>query len=479
MKVSLPTHVPMRYVYSFALAMLGLELAEGTSLLVGLMAQAFIIVAALAFNTAGGLMYPSGAFIFFNALFSLGLGTIVKTALGEPLDSNLIVPAETMLVYLVGMVFMAIAVFLSTRLRSRKGLLQDVQVGAKVDQISIGCVLIALWTPHFLPDAVQGTFSQFNLAFVYLAIVLPVYQTTKDTDGRSSFNLYALIAWAYLTGYYGLFAFSKQGIFAPSAAWIVSALAAGYRTSFRQLAILGTAGFMASLLLTPYSQIGRNYRGEADPGSIAVNLLMHPFETRALYNEQSKESYSSGYGYHWFDEPMGLVDRLSTVPIDDALIFSTDHFRTGSPDALWSYVLNIVPKYLYPNKPTLTWGNVYGHDIGLVGEGDNSTGISFTAYADGYHTAGWLGDSVILSAMFFVMFVVCDSVAGSLAKSQWGLVYLLYFTHAGAEGMLGVTMYAATVTTASLIGAAYISTRIAPLVGSFVTLGRNLRRVRA
>ena len=469
----------MRYVYSFAIAMLGLELVEGTSVLVAMMAQAFVVIAAMGFNIAGGMMYPSGAFIFFNALLSLIVGVVVKTALGEPLDSNLRSPERTMLVYLAGMVFLMIAAYLSARFRSRKGLLQNVLVGTRLDQISIGCILIAFWTPYVLPAEVQGTFSQFNTAFVYLAILLPVYETTKDTDGQSSFNTYSLIAWLYLTGVYGLYAFSKQGLFGPSAAWILSAAAAGYRISFRKLMVLVGVGIAAALLLTPYSQIGRNYRGQEDTSTIVIHLLLHPLETRALYDEQTKEIYSTGFGYHWFDQPVGLVDRLTTVPIDDALIYSTDHYRTGSPAALWSYVLNIIPKYLYPGKPALGWGNLYAHDIGLLGEGDDTTGISFTPYADGYHTAGWLGDTVVLCAMFFFMFVVCDSVAGSLSKSQWGLVYLLYFTHAGAEGMLGVTMYAPTVTTLSLIGAAYISTRVAPLIGSVVTLGRPLRRARA
>ena len=218
MKVTLPTHVPLRYLTSLALALLALELAEGTPLLLALTAQAFVVVAGVAFNIAGGLAYPSGACIFFNATLSLILGLVVKAILGEPLNSNLSDPQQTLLAYLAGMVFILIAVFFSTKLRSRRGLLEKLDVGRRVDQTGIGCLLIAYFVPYLIPGSLQGTFSQFNNAFVYFAILLPVYQKARQTDGRRSFHYVAFIGWAYLTYFYGLVGFSKQGLFGPSVA---------------------------------------------------------------------------------------------------------------------------------------------------------------------------------------------------------------------------------------------------------------------
>ncbi|MGI4756336.1 MAG: hypothetical protein ACRYGF_05735 [Janthinobacterium lividum] len=474
MKVALPTRVSMRYVAYFAAFLLLVEVVEGTPVFLALTAQAFMLVSALAFNVAGGLAYPSGACIFFNAVLSLSLGVLLKAVLGEPLQSNLQGAQQTMLTYLAGMVSILIAAILAAKLRRKRGLLERIDTGMQMDQVGLGCLLIAYVTPYLLPSAFQGTFSQFNNAFVYLAIVLPVYYRARQTDGRSSFHYVALIAWMYLTYTYGISAFSKQGLFGPSVAWMLAALAAGYRVSGAKLLAIASTVLVATTVLTPYSQLARNYRGEANQSDLAFNLLLHPIETRALYNEQLKLNYMLGAGYHWFDQPQGLLDRLTMVPVDDALVYSTDHLRPGSPYALWSYVLNMVPRYLYPGKPTLLWGNVYAHDIGLIGEGDETTGISFTPYADGYHTAGWVGVTLILGAMFFVMFYVCDSVAGSVASSPWSLVYILYFTHAASEGMLGMTMYAVSTTTPALISAALISTYVAPILGNLVTPRRKV-----
>src|ERR1700712_3240685 len=103
MKLTLPSRVPMTWVLSFVMVLVCVQLIEGTPLVLSLTGSSFIVVAALAFNIAGGLQYPSGAYVFFNAIFSSILGMVTKAVLGEPLQTNLIDPQRTLSVYLVGM----------------------------------------------------------------------------------------------------------------------------------------------------------------------------------------------------------------------------------------------------------------------------------------------------------------------------------------------------------------------------------------
>ncbi len=471
-KLFLPTRVPFSYLASFSAALLVIELVEGTPVLLAITAQAFLLVAGVAFNLCGGLAYASGAFVFFSAVLSLGLGVVLKALLGEPLQSNLIAPQKTLLVYLAGMGSVLIAALVSTRLRRARGLLEGIDLSRQVVSTGLGCLLIATVTPLLLPEALLGTFLQFNSAFVSVAILLMVYQTTRASGGKRTFHPVALASWAYVTTYYGILHFSKQGLFAPSVAWAIAAIAGGYRTSLSRLLVLGAVVAVAVSLLTPYSQLARNYAGRDDERQQAIELLTHPLETRAMYQEQSKINYELGVDYHWFDEPQGLLDRLTMVPIDDALIASTDSLRPGSPYALWTYVINIVPRFLFPDKPLFRWGNLYAHDIGVLADNDESTGISFTPFADGYHTAQWLGVTLYLGVMMCVMFLVCDSVGGSIQRSPWGLMYLLYFAHAAPEGMLEQTMYSISNLTAALVGAALIARYVAPVIGNFLFVER-------
>lgn len=476
MRLTLPARVSMSAVLSFCAALLAVELAEGSDIVLALATQTFVILAALAFNLCGGLLYPSGSCIFFLTVLTLGLGAILKAGLGEPLQSNLIDPKNTILAYTAGMASILIAAYFSTLLRSRRGLLERFDPGTRVQQMAAGCLLISIGIPLILPANFKGTFAQFSGNFAVFAILLPVYQRVRQTGGQRSFTLVALIGWAYLTIYYGIILYSKQGLFSPSLAWCLAAVAGGYRLSFPKFLSIAVAVGIAVTFLTPYSQTARNNRGQANEGALALELLEHPFRTRELYNESLKQNYALGIDYHWFDQPQGLLDRLTSVPVDDALFYSTDHLRPGSPIVLWGYVLDMVPRYLYPDKPAGLLGNSYGREIGLLGNDDVTTSISFTPFADAYHNAGWLGVTLYLGLLFFVMFYVCDSLAGSIGRAQWSLLYVMYFSHFASEGFLSFTTYAISNVAAALIGTTLILTYVAPVIGGFILPGGARRQ---
>lgn len=477
MRLTLPARVSMSVVLSFCAALLAVELAEGSDIVLALATQAFILLAALAFNRCGGLLYPSGSCVFFLTVLTLGLGAILKAGLGEPLQSNLIDPRNTILAYTAGMASVLVAAYFATLLRSRRGLLERFDPGTRVQQMAAGCLLIAIGVPLILPASVRGTAGQFSGTIAVFAILVPVYKRAQQTDGWKSFTFVALVGWAYLTVYYGIISYSKQGLFSPSLSWGVAAIAGGYRISFPKFLTIAAAAGLAVTFLTPYSQVARNNRGQANEGALALELLEHPLRTRELYNDSVKQNYALGIDYHWFNEPQGLLDRLTSVPVDDALFYNTDHLRPGSPLVLWGYVLDMVPRYLYPNKPAGLLGNSYGREIGLLGADDVTTSISFTPFADAYHNAGWLGVTLYLGLLFFVMFYVCDSLAGGLGQSQWALFYIIYFSHFASEGFLSFTTYAISNIALGLIASAIILTYVAPVIGSFL-LPEGTRRAR-
>lgn len=465
----------MRYVLSFCAALLAVELAEGSDVVLSLATQAFFILAALGFNVCGGLLYPSGACIFFLTVLTLGLGAVLKACMGEPLQSNLIEPATTILAYTAGMASILVAAYFSKFLRSRRGLLERFDPGVRVQQMAAGCLLIAVGVPLILPENFKGTFAQFSSNFAVFAIILPVYRQVRQTDGWKSFTLVAFIGWAYLTIYYGIVLYSKQGLFSPSLAWGIAAFAGGYRISFRKFLTVAAAAGIAVTFLTPYSQLARNNRGQPNEGAMALELLEHPLQTRELYNDSLKQNYALAIDYHWFNDPQGLLDRLNSVAVDDALFYNTDHLRPGSPVVIWGYVLDMVPRYLYPDKPAGLLGNSYGREIGLLSDDDTTTSISFTPFADAYHNAGWLGVTLYLGVLCFVMFLVCDSLAGSIGQVQWALLYVMYFSHFASEGFLSFTTYAISNVAAALVAAAFMLTYVAPVIGGLIVPGGTRR----
>ena len=468
----------MAWVLSFVLVLACVQVAEGTPLLLSLTACAFVVVGAQAFNVAGGLQYPSGAYIFFNVVLSSLVGMMAKAVLGEPLQTNLYNAQFTMWVYLVGGFCMLAAVLLNSRLRRRTPLLSDRLDGRQMSAIAFGCLLLYFLPGYLLPAKWASTYTQFNY-FSYLAIMLPVYQLARDTDGRRTFNWISFIIWLYLTVNLGLLAFSKEGIFGGSAAWVIAAVAGGYRLSLKKALILVASGVLAVLFLTPFSQIGRAYRNDENVVQIAIDMLKHPLDTRAFYEQVQNELLASegGGAFHWFDAPQGLMDRLTIVPVDDALIYVTDHGHPGSMDTLVSYLQNVIPRYLFPDKPLFLVGNIYGHDIGALAEDDTSTGVSFTAYADAYHIARWQGVIFILTPGFLLLFCVSDSLVGSLSQTRWGLLYFIWFAHQGAEGLINALIYGAGTFSLTVILAQIATTRLGPILASMaVRPGRRQLR---
>ena len=263
------------------------------------------------------------------------------------MQTNLIDPQRTLSVYLVGMCSMLAAVLLNSRLRRKTPLLSDRLNSTQINSIGVGCFLLYLLPVYILPAQWAGTYNQFDY-FEYLAIMLPVYQLARDSDGRRTFNWVSFIVWLYVTVVLGILSFSKEGIFVGSAAWIIAAAAAGYRVTLKKGVTLAVTALAAVLLFTPFSQVGRLYRGDGNVVSIVVNMLTHPLETQAIYSKsQADILQSDGLGSsRWFNQPEGFLERLTVVPIDDVLIYVTDHGQPGSLDVLKSYWLNLVPRYL-------------------------------------------------------------------------------------------------------------------------------------
>ncbi len=457
----------MTWVLSFVLVLICVQLVEGTPLVLSLTGCAFIVAAGLAFNVAGGMQYPSGAYVFFNAFFSSILGMVAKALLGEPLQTNLIDPQKTLSVYLVGMCSMLAAVLLNSRLRRKAPLLSDKLDSTQINSIAVGCMLLYLLPGYLLPGQWAGTYNQFNY-FQYLAIMLPVYQLARDTDGRRTFNWISFSVWLYITIRLGILSFSKEGIFGGSAAWAIAAVAAGYRVSLKKAITLAVTGLTAILIFTPFSQVGRVYRNEGNALNAAVNMLIHPQDTQAQYRLMQSDLFrsESGGAAHWFDSPEGLLDRLTMVPVDDQLIYVTDHGQPGSMDVLTSYWANLIPRYLYPDKPYFIVGNLYGHAIGALAADDDSTGVSFSAYSDAYHIDRWSGLTVILAPTFFLLFFVADSLVGTIRQTRWSLLYFVWFAHTGAEGFVNALIYGAGTFSLAVILAQTATTRMGPILGA-------------
>jgi hypothetical protein len=481
-RLPFPEKIPIVAAFFFALTLCLIQISQGTHATFALECFLYILVATHGFNVAGGFTRTSGAFIFFNSVLGVIVGLCMKAYLGEPADSNLLAPDLTIRVLLVGMCMMVVAIYLSRRVTPRRSLLGRMVTDAKMQTATVGCLIAGILLNiafAVLPSGSGSVLSALNQLnrFFPMAIVLGTINTIRRSGGRRSINFPAVLA-GLLMFSVGLFGFSKEGMFAPFAAWILTAASQRYKLSRAQVVGAILATIFIFRYLVPYAQYGRSYREDNGVSySTVFGLLTNLGYVREQYLLNSEDAFEAGVlGY--FNTPQGFFDRLQMLSIDDALINRTALFGNfGAYPIIWAFE-NVVPHFIWKDKPTILIGNIWAHEVGLLGEDDESTGISFSSTSTGFHMLGWTGLFLLAPAIWFLLFTIFDSLCGDTRQTPWGLLVMVLYAHAGPEGDLPSLIYICFYTAFGIVFAAVVGAYVMPVLGTLIIgpEGVELRR---
>ena len=487
MRLSLPERVPFTYAFLFASAVFVLQQIEHTSLYFSSCCFLFIIVAAIAFNLAGGLTRSSGGYVFFFATLTLIVGLCVKIALGEPGDSRLLRPHITITAYLVGMCTLTLAVVASRKFSRKRPLLGAAVTDSNLRPATAGCLALGILLTIVTRTVDRGEGNALSALlqinhFTEVALILGVIGTIRRSGGRSSVDIFVLLAGSTLFLLDGVLGFSKEGMFAPFACWIAAAASERYRVSRSQI-VFGVLFFaFLSYYMVPYSQYGRTQIASSFFGNIAV--AEHLFETlpqvRAIYEAEQKQVAETDGGTY-FSKSEGIFDRLVMIGVDDKLIDATvERGPKGYLPILIDFEA-LVPHVIWPGKPTALWGNVYAHEAGVnIPEDDFSTGISFSAIGEGYHLGEWAGLLLLAPIIWTLSFFCFDSLCGDIRRTPWGLLVLTFFAHVAPEGYISGLIYSTVYVGFAIAFAAFTAGYIMPLLGIlFIGPSKDDRLVQA
>lgn len=474
MRIPFPTKIPLWGVILFAILLCLFEALQGTSTFFVGGVFVYILVSAMAFNAAGGLSRPSGGYIFFQVVLTTLLALIMKAVLWEAADNTLLVPEVTIMANVALSLCMLAAAYIKRPIIKKKAVLDGLLTPASTRQATLGCiaVAIAIDTMVELYGADNGSTVAFLRRlnfFIPLAILIGTYDTIMRSGKRRSTNLIVIFAGVYffITG--GLLQYSKEPMFAGIIAWLIVVAATGFNLSFRQIAILLSIFAGLWYFLVPYAQVGRLDRATpGNPITKSINNLSRVDEFRDELAIQAEDTAKGGYAPHLFTHSVGFLERLEMLAWDDALIASAVNGSTIGYLPLITYFYNIVPHFLWPDKPTPFWGNVYAHRIGVLAEDDTTTGVSFSPVSEAFLLDGWRSMFMVIPFIYIVFFIVVDSVGGDVRYNPWGLFFLLASAHNANEGYLGTPFLLATFMAPVLILLAYFTVYVLPLIGSLL-----------
>jgi hypothetical protein len=471
MRLPFPDHIPFVPAFLFAVLLCAIQQFQGTNPIFSLGCFFYILVATIAFNVAGGFSRTSGGYIFFNSVLGVIIALCLKAYLGEPADSNLLAPLLTITVYLFGMCMMLVAVYLSKKVRTKHALMGKMVTDANMQTATVGCLVAGIlinFAGYVIPGGNGSVLSALNQLnrFLPLTIVLGVINTIRRSGGTRSINLPVLLGGG-LMFFVGLIGFSKEGMIAPFAAYLLAAASQRYRMSRAQIVVGILMTIFIFRYLVPYSQYGRNFKEETSTANaqLSFSLLSNLGYVREQYLESSASSYEERVlGY--YNTPQGFFDRLQMISIDDALNYRTEQFGTFGLTPMVQAFENLVPHFIWKDKPQILIGNIFAHEVGILGESDESTGVSFSSTATAFHLAGWKGLLFLAPALWFFLFLIFDSLCGDVRKIPWGLLVIVLFAHAAPEGDITAIIYMCFYTVYAIVFAGVMGAYVMPVLGT-------------
>jgi hypothetical protein len=438
-RIPYPERISYLWAVVAATLLLGVQVLEHTDKTFAFLCFAYVLITVIAFNMAGGMYRPAGAYIGFTAVLTALIGLATKAYFREPAQSHLQVPVRTMEVYVCGMVALLMAVFVERAIRPSRPLvvrlfpvvsLRSVYLGAAL--LGIVSNLLYVFTPnvqgllHFVREIdLLGPFS----------IVLGVMSTVRSTKGKNSVTPF-LLAFIVLLTVEGLAVFSKQALLTPAFCWAIGAGISRYRLKLANLLVLAPCMFILFYYGVPISQVGKSSDHGTDiiqNYNKAKDLFLHFDDTKAQYQADDLDQDST---VTYFDHPQGFLDRLQFLATDDLLIQETDQDGTFGYEPIVEGFENLIPHFLWANKPVPFFGNTYAHSLGLLADDDPMTGVSFGASADAYKEGGFAGVLVMMPLVMMVVFCCISFVVGDVRDHPAAILLVVYVAHDGPEGMM-------------------------------------------
>jgi hypothetical protein len=430
------------------------QLLMGTSPVFAMGVFYFIMVTAVSFNMAGGMNTFSGSFIAFMSLETIIISQVAKLFYGQAADTNLMTPLTTISVYDAGITCIAFAAFITSKYRRKSPIFNAEKdanrlVGMSIASSIIGIAsLLLVGLYGFDGDLsvkkgdIFGFLNQFG-GFVPLGVLLGTAFIIQKSNGTRSARWWTILPMIFLT-LDGIALQTKAGIFSPALMWLLVCAAYGYRLNKKQVIGVVSVAIFAAYIIFPVVQYMRGFtrtgdlinRGRLVYEYLAENSLLSIRENYIATEQLKEEGSADGYFYYGTDK--GMLDRMSLIETEDAIIYRTEVSMPRGAGPMIDGFLSMIPRVIWTDKAkweagSISMVNVMGREIGILAPTDETTYISFSIFGSTFFMVGWAWSAALILVVMIPMFLLMDSFYGSVRTNMFALFVVLGNMHGAPE----------------------------------------------
>lgn len=150
--------------------------------------------------------------------------------------------------------------------------------------------------------------------------------------------------------------------------------------------------------------------------SVFLFVVVFPFYNFYRSSENTLASVGASFSYFWENplvtaQQMGAEDyfnqRLNYAEIQAVIIekHTIEHKPYFNGNSYTEGVLALIPRMVWPDKPSLAGGNNFGQDYGFLWSGDTTTSVGKYLAGEAFMNFGWSGIFLFLVFGYFLGYI--------------------------------------------------------------------------
>ncbi len=426
------------------------QLVLGTSPLYAFTALAIFLLSPLVIQMNGGIS-SMGSLLFIASYAKLFfISQWLKILMGQPADTHLQAPQQTVFVLLLGLgVFMVAGLavqFLFRRTKQSLLISQDPAFLARLSIAVVGLTLVSIVGRHLagLSRASDGEYEEGQglVLLMYMANLMPLAVAALTarcailSDGRRFVDRWVVLL-LLLTVAQGFWENVRMIMLAGAVAFAATYLAYGGIIRFRHAVMIGVVGALLQVLVFPLIDIQRGIeRGLGAGGFFSETFdiaseLLDP-EARAQRAEGLENVYYSWDTRLYYGTPLGFLDRFAPSPLDETIAYVEDMGTFGGEGFLGQFL------YAIPNVILALFGierPIRGGEVLEVHILGTFTNMNYGVFAETYAYFGPLWFLPVNIVVLFLYLVGLRLLYGPGQRSYFVPFGFstLYFSYCNAD----------------------------------------------